>query len=134
MAAVTVPWGAVGIVSQEEVVFAVVGVGRPAVSKQMAGRELVQREQHVVDNRVPDGSPLGKGQVVGVAERVVVAVCPFGGLGPLYRRIIVEECVERGVIGVDSSCRFVRPRGARRRSRARCMARLVLHFVWEGSG
>lgn len=131
MAAVTVPGWAVGIVAEKEVILAIVGVRRPAVAEQVAGRELVQGEQHVIDDRVPDSSALSKGQVVGVAERIVVGVGP---LGRLYRRGIVEECLVLALIGVEGSRCFVRPRGARGRGRAGGMTRLVLHCLGGGDG
>lgn len=93
MAAMAYARGTVGIVSEERVVFAVVCVWGARVAEQVAGGELVQREQHVVDDRVPHGGSFGKGKVVGVASPQSV---DGGG-------IVEEGVVLLGLVGVEGS-------------------------------
>jgi hypothetical protein len=103
---------AVRVVSQEEVVVGVARVLGPRAAEQIARGELVEREQHVVDDRVSHVAALGEGKVVRVAEGIVLGVVRRW----VYGRGIVEERLLLGLVGVEGSHGPVRPVCSRRGS------------------
>jgi hypothetical protein len=126
VASVAGTWRSVGIVSQEEVVFGILGVLAGWVGEHVGRRELVKGKKHVVNHRVAD-SCLGEGQVMGVAQLAslyVVGPCAVDGRG------ILEEGALRCVVcieGAHGGARFEGPRRCGGRGRPWLVVGEVVH-------